>query len=187
MVRSQSRQVVHEALSWMTIIIKKGWWCGSRCRPWVQTPVPPNKVLWPHPSILPVPHSQSSFSPNSSQTSHQCQRNKSIYTGVGTIQGKSSSLPLKMRVLWNETPRPRLVCRLSTPPLWSVFLYSRLLKTDQLISDVLTYQEQNILYLSHFQDGFKKIFLSILKFGLRASHLLSKCSTTWPTLQPFYA
>jgi hypothetical protein len=23
--------------------IKKGWWSGSRCRPWVQTPVPQKK------------------------------------------------------------------------------------------------------------------------------------------------
>jgi hypothetical protein len=26
-------------------ITKKGWWSSSRCRPWVQTPVPPKRIL----------------------------------------------------------------------------------------------------------------------------------------------
>jgi hypothetical protein len=39
-VRSQPGQIVHENLSWKKPITEKGWWSGSRCRPWVQTPVP---------------------------------------------------------------------------------------------------------------------------------------------------
>jgi hypothetical protein len=32
-------QIVHETLSQKNLPQKKGWWSGSRCRPWVQTPV----------------------------------------------------------------------------------------------------------------------------------------------------
>jgi hypothetical protein len=38
MVQSQPRQIVCETLSWKKPISKKGWWSGSRCRPWVQAP-----------------------------------------------------------------------------------------------------------------------------------------------------
>jgi hypothetical protein len=38
-VGSQPGQIVWKTLSWKKPIPKKGWWSGSRCRPWVQSPV----------------------------------------------------------------------------------------------------------------------------------------------------
>jgi hypothetical protein len=39
MVQSQPGQIDGETLSQKQPITKKGWWSGSKCRPWVQTPV----------------------------------------------------------------------------------------------------------------------------------------------------
>jgi hypothetical protein len=39
MVQNQPGQRVCENLSWKRSSQKKGWWSGSRCRPWVQVPV----------------------------------------------------------------------------------------------------------------------------------------------------
>jgi hypothetical protein len=36
---SQPGQIVHKTLSQKNLSQKRGWWNGSRCRPWVQTPV----------------------------------------------------------------------------------------------------------------------------------------------------
>jgi hypothetical protein len=44
-VWNQLRQTGRETLSWKKPITKKGWWSGSRCRPWVQTPVLPKKIM----------------------------------------------------------------------------------------------------------------------------------------------
>jgi hypothetical protein len=49
-VRSQSGQIVHETLSWKKPITKKGWWSGSRRRPWVQASVLQKKL---HPMCTP--------------------------------------------------------------------------------------------------------------------------------------
>jgi hypothetical protein len=38
-VWSQPGKIVCKTLSQKKPITKKGWWSGSRCRPWVQTPV----------------------------------------------------------------------------------------------------------------------------------------------------
>jgi hypothetical protein len=43
MVHSQPGEIVHETLALKKSITKKGWWSGSRCRPWVQSPVPPKQ------------------------------------------------------------------------------------------------------------------------------------------------
>jgi hypothetical protein len=40
----QLEQIAHETLSQKTPITKKGWLSGSRCRPWVQTPVLQKKI-----------------------------------------------------------------------------------------------------------------------------------------------
>jgi hypothetical protein len=42
-VRSQAGQIVPETLSRKYLTQKKGWWSGSRCRSWVQAPVPQKK------------------------------------------------------------------------------------------------------------------------------------------------
>jgi hypothetical protein len=39
-VQSQPGQIVPKTLYQKNSSWKKGWWSGSRCRPWVQTPVP---------------------------------------------------------------------------------------------------------------------------------------------------
>jgi hypothetical protein len=45
-VWSQPGQIVQETLSQKKkTITKKGWWSGSRCRPWVQAPVQQNKQM----------------------------------------------------------------------------------------------------------------------------------------------
>jgi hypothetical protein len=51
MVQSQPRQTVHETLSWNTQH-KTGLLSGSRCRPWVQTPVPQHWYFVNKTSIL---------------------------------------------------------------------------------------------------------------------------------------
>jgi hypothetical protein len=39
-VWSQPGQIVYKTLCGKKPITKKGWWNGSRCRPWVQTLIP---------------------------------------------------------------------------------------------------------------------------------------------------
>jgi hypothetical protein len=41
---SQLRQTVPETIS-QTLQKKKGWWSVSRCRPWVQTPLPQKRKI----------------------------------------------------------------------------------------------------------------------------------------------
>jgi hypothetical protein len=43
MVWSQPRQIVPKILSQKKPFTKKSWWSGSRCRPWIQTPILQNK------------------------------------------------------------------------------------------------------------------------------------------------
>jgi hypothetical protein len=42
MIQSQPRQIVWGTVSQENLSQKKGWWSSSRCRPWVQTSVPPS-------------------------------------------------------------------------------------------------------------------------------------------------
>jgi hypothetical protein len=52
-VKSQPGQiVVQETLSQKTTFTTKGWWSGSRCRPWIQAPVPQGKKNHHEPSVI---------------------------------------------------------------------------------------------------------------------------------------
>jgi hypothetical protein len=52
MVQSQPRQILPETPSWKNPSQKKGWWSGSRWKPWVQNPVPQKKVCWWNKTII---------------------------------------------------------------------------------------------------------------------------------------
>jgi hypothetical protein len=42
-VQSQPGQIVHKRPYLEKPFTERGWWSGSRCRPWVQAPVPQKK------------------------------------------------------------------------------------------------------------------------------------------------